>query len=68
MPIFYGENYEYWSVQMKTLFISQDLWDIVEDGYEEQETSKPEKETQEKQVTYKENKKKDVKALFQGAL
>ena len=64
MPIFYGENYEYWSVQMKTLFISQDLWDIVEDGYEEQEISKAGKETQEKQQTYKENKKKDAKALF----
>ncbi|KAI5345643.1 hypothetical protein L3X38_013520 [Prunus dulcis] len=64
MPIFYGENYEYWSVQMKSLFISQDLWDIVEDGYEEQETSKAGKETQEKQQTYKENKKKDAKALF----
>ncbi|BBH00588.1 cyclic nucleotide gated channel 1 [Prunus dulcis] len=57
-------NYEYWSVQMKTLFISQDLWDIVEDGYEEQEISKAGKETQEKQQTYKENKKKDAKALF----
>ncbi|KAI5319535.1 hypothetical protein L3X38_039243 [Prunus dulcis] len=49
---------------MKTLFISQDLWDIVEDGYEEQEISKAGKETQEKQQTYKENKKKDAKALF----
>ncbi|CAL8138492.1 unnamed protein product [Prunus armeniaca] len=49
---------------MKTLFISQGLWDIVENGYEEQETSKAGKETQEKQQTYKENKKKDAKALL----
>ena len=35
IPIFEGENYEYWSIQMKTLFISQDLWDLVESGYEE---------------------------------
>ncbi|VVA20943.1 Hypothetical predicted protein, partial [Prunus dulcis] len=33
-------------------------------GYEEQEISKAGKETQEKQQTYKENKKKDAKALF----
>ncbi|KAI5314755.1 hypothetical protein L3X38_043931 [Prunus dulcis] len=44
--------------------LTHDLWDIVEDGYEEQEISKAGKETQEKQQTYKENKKKDAKALF----
>lgn len=29
-----GESYDYWSIQMKTLFISQDLWELVENGYD----------------------------------
>ena len=33
IPIFQGSNYEVWSIKMKTLFISQDLWDLVERGY-----------------------------------
>ncbi|GMP56190.1 hypothetical protein CsSME_00020768 [Camellia sinensis var. sinensis] len=32
IPIFDGENYEFWNVKMKTLFISMDLWDMVETG------------------------------------
>ena len=38
VPIFEGENYGYWHVQMKTLFISQDLWEIVEDAFLEPES------------------------------
>ena len=34
VPIFTGESYDFWSTQMKTLFISQDLWDLIEEGYE----------------------------------
>ncbi|KAB2598801.1 hypothetical protein D8674_001721 [Pyrus ussuriensis x Pyrus communis] len=52
MPIVDGENYEYWSLQMKTLFISQDLWDLVEDV------------TPELRQALKENRKRDAKALF----
>ncbi|GKB46071.1 kinase-like domain-containing protein [Tanacetum coccineum] len=32
---FTGDSYEFWSIKMKTLFKSQDLWDFVESGYEE---------------------------------
>ncbi|CAB4298508.1 unnamed protein product [Prunus armeniaca] len=64
MPIFNGENYEYWSLQMKTLFISQDLWDLVEDGYKELEKNSTGKATPESQQALKENKKRDAKALF----
>lgn len=39
---------------MKTLFKSQDLWDLVEHGYQE-----PDEE-----AILKENKRKDSKALF----
>ena len=33
--IFTGESYDFWSTQMKTLFISQDLRDLIEEGYEQ---------------------------------
>ena len=54
LPIFKGENYGFWSIKMRTLFKSQDLWDLVENGYQEQD----------EEARLKENKKKDSKALF----
>ncbi|KAK3001640.1 hypothetical protein RJ639_021269 [Escallonia herrerae] len=30
IPIFKGEGYEFWSIRMRTLLKSQDLWDLVE--------------------------------------
>lgn len=47
---------------MKALFGSQDLWDIVETGYEEP----PDQTTlnQQQLAVVKENRKKDKKALF----
>ena len=35
IPEFYGEDYEYWSIKMKTLLIGKGFWEIVEDGYDE---------------------------------
>jgi transposase InsO family protein len=65
IPIFNGKNYDYWSIKMKTLFCSQDVWDLVENGFPEpadqqayQALSQAEKDL------LKENKKKDSKALF----
>ena len=29
-PQFNGENYDFWSVKMKTIFRAYDLWDVVE--------------------------------------
>ncbi|KAK2976681.1 hypothetical protein RJ640_004282 [Escallonia rubra] len=40
IPIFKGESYEFWSIKMKTLFKSQELWDLVENGIAIAETSK----------------------------
>jgi hypothetical protein len=34
VPIFSGENYDFWSIKMKTLFVSIYLWEMVESGYE----------------------------------
>jgi hypothetical protein len=32
IPLFKGENYELWSIKMVTLFKSQGLWDLVNNG------------------------------------
>lgn len=36
IPPFNGSGYEIWSIMMKTMFMSQDLWDLVEGGYDEE--------------------------------
>lgn len=54
IPIFKGDNYKFWSIKMKTLFKSQELWDLMEHGYNEQDEDS----------RLRENKKKDSKALF----
>ena len=33
VPIFDGDNYDFWSIRMKTYFQAQSLWDIVEVGF-----------------------------------
>ncbi|CAL2238426.1 unnamed protein product [Prunus armeniaca] len=33
-PIFNGDNYEFWSIKMRTIFSSHGLWDLVEKGLE----------------------------------
>ncbi|KAK5772832.1 hypothetical protein PVK06_049131 [Gossypium arboreum] len=55
VPIFQGINYGVWSTKMKTLFLSQDLWDLVENGYSEEEVAAE---------TLKDIRKRDAKALF----
>ncbi|XP_074585493.1 uncharacterized protein LOC141841246 [Curcuma longa] len=55
IPIFKGECYEFWSIKMKTLFRSQDLWDLVEKGFDDEDAD---------ESRLKENRKKDSKALF----
>ncbi|KAK4388427.1 hypothetical protein Sango_2449300 [Sesamum angolense] len=32
VPIFSGQNYDYWAIKMKTYFQSQKLWELVEEG------------------------------------
>ncbi|TXG74282.1 hypothetical protein EZV62_002861 [Acer yangbiense] len=64
-PIFEGDSYDYWSIQMKTLFMSHDLWEIVEKGY-----TAPANEEELARLTanqlqkYKRDKKKDARALL----
>ncbi|XP_039123419.1 uncharacterized protein LOC120260043 [Dioscorea cayenensis subsp. rotundata] len=54
VPIFDGEDYDLWCLMMKTLFRSQDLWELVEKGLSEKED----------EAKVRKNKKKDAKALF----
>lgn len=54
IPVFKGDSYEFWSIKMKTLFKSQDLWDLVDKGITEGS----------EEAANKEILKKDAKALF----
>ncbi|XP_031259321.1 uncharacterized protein LOC116117440 [Pistacia vera] len=38
VPIFTGEKYHFWSIKMKTYFLSQNLWKIVNEGPENTST------------------------------
>jgi hypothetical protein len=62
LPIFYGGNYDLWGKKMETLFRSQNLWDIVEKGFEEPENISTLEETQRKELEVK--KQKDASALY----
>ena len=65
LPQFNRKNCDYWAITMRTLFASQDLWELVEDGLEE-----PADEQAYNALTHaekdllKSNRKKDSKSLF----
>ncbi|XP_026455891.1 uncharacterized protein LOC113356871 [Papaver somniferum] len=62
VSIFSGENYDFWSVKMKTYFLSQDLWDVFESGVTTMtETTAT---TPEQQKKLKNMKLNDHKALY----
>ena len=35
LPMCEGQKYHLWNLKMKTLFKSQELWHLVENGYDE---------------------------------
>ena len=35
IPIFIGLNYQFWRIKMRTLFMSYDLWELVENGFDD---------------------------------
>ena len=41
IPILNGESYQFWSTKTKTLFKSQDLWDLVENGFANPDEENP---------------------------
>jgi hypothetical protein len=52
IPLFKGENYEFWSIKMVTLFKSQGLWDLVNNGVPDLDPNQ------------QENENEDARALF----
>lgn len=74
-PVFNGENYEFWSIRMKTIFKSYGLWELVEGGVSDSKgADEKEKEKEESsdstKSTFTEVHMKDAKALglIQGAV
>ncbi|BBG96388.1 hypothetical protein Prudu_005179 [Prunus dulcis] len=77
-PIFNGENYDFWSIRMKTIFKSHGLWDFVIKGLDEMDLKKSDESDDQKKVTEEPSGKgmvaevlmKDAKALglIQGAV
>eukprot|EP00253_Pinus_taeda_P020908 PITA_20908 len=64
LPRFNGKNYDYWAITMRVLFASQDLWELVQDGFEEPiDDNEFNRLTQAEKDLLKSNKKKDSKAL-----
>ncbi|XP_028068170.1 uncharacterized protein LOC114270784 [Camellia sinensis] len=59
------ENYENWSIQMQVLLASQDLWELVDRGYDEPATLEDEGNLNDTQKTaLEDSKKRDKKALY----
>ncbi|XP_070672240.1 uncharacterized protein [Malus domestica] len=60
-PIFSGVNYEFWRTKLRTIFVSHDLWSLIEEGYVVPLSIVALIEAQTKEL--KENIKRDAKAL-----
>lgn len=54
VPVFDAEGYEHLSIMMRTLFRSHDLWDLVDQGFSEDDD----------EAIVKDNKRRDSHTLF----
>ena len=64
LPKFNVNNYDYWAITMRAMFVSQDLWELVEDGLEEPADENAFNAlTQVEKDFLKRNRKKDSKSL-----
>jgi len=62
LPQFNGKNYDYWTITMRALFSSQDLWELVEYEFEEPaDENEFNRLTQAEKDLLKSNRKKDSK-------
>ncbi|XP_019432269.1 PREDICTED: uncharacterized protein LOC109339311 [Lupinus angustifolius] len=59
LPVLDGKNWSRWNIQMKAIMGFQELEDIVEEGYQEID----EASTEQQRTAYKENRKRDCKAM-----
>ncbi|KAM1349820.1 hypothetical protein EV1_003830 [Malus domestica] len=60
-PIFSGVNYDFWRTKLRTIFVSHDLWSLIEDGYVVPPSNVVLTETQTREL--KVNIKRDAKAF-----
>ena len=60
LPMLTKLNYDNWSIKMKALLGAQDVWEIVENGFQEAEAGAD----QAQRDALKETRKKDKKALY----
>ncbi|CAA0809141.1 Unknown protein [Striga hermonthica] len=62
VPILNKSNFDNWSIKMKALLGAHDVWEIVENGYEEP----PDEATlsQQQKERLRDSRKRDKKALF----
>ncbi|XP_073221132.1 uncharacterized protein [Cicer arietinum] len=60
LPTLNGKNWERWSTSIRSLLGSQEVFEIVQDGYEQLRANPTERQ----QTTFKDCKKIDCKALF----
>ncbi|KAI5354607.1 hypothetical protein L3X38_007502 [Prunus dulcis] len=75
-PVFNGENYEFWSIRLKTILKSHGLWDLVENGFDASDPMKEKgkeegsKAAEEEKSVTAETLMKDARALglIQGAV
>ena len=65
LPQFNGKNYEYWAITMRALFASQNIWELVEHGFQEPtDATMLNSLTTTERDLLKGNGNKDSKALF----
>ncbi|CAN6690018.1 unnamed protein product [Malus baccata var. baccata] len=64
VPTLKKENYERWCIQFKALFGSQELWEVVSNGYVVPTTEQEATYTANQRNTLKDLRKKDKKALY----
>jgi len=65
IPRLTKQNYDMWCIQYKALLRSQELWELIEDGYTEPKSTREEAAmSNAERQTLRESRKKDNKALF----
>ncbi|XP_052198348.1 uncharacterized protein LOC127805637 [Diospyros lotus] len=64
VPKLTKENYERWCIQFKALFGSQELWEVVSNGYVEPSSEAEALYTADQKNSLRDQRKKDKKALF----
>ncbi|KAI5390162.1 hypothetical protein KIW84_075472 [Lathyrus oleraceus] len=64
VPLFEGENYDFWAVKMETLFTSLDVLEFVRNGYEEPAPTEAEESSQRLEELKKKKKITDAGVLW----